>query len=154
MSFPLIQNIDKKNIEIKNTKSENMNKINNDILSSNKEEENKSNQIINPFDSIVSKKIKLNQIFYNNNNIKINQRYSKNYINNSLSNSNGFKACNNFSYSLPSNIINKDKNTNKNKNSIINDSSDINFEIINNEESNNFKIVKIIIQVVIYQIII
>ena len=139
MSFPLIQNIDKKNIEIKNTKSENINKINNDILSSNKEEENKSNQIINPFDSIVSKKIKLNQIFYNNNNIKINQRYSKNYINNSLSNSNGFKACNNFSYSLSSNITNKDKNTNTNKNSIINDSSDINFEIINNEESNNFK---------------
>ena len=141
MSFPLIQNIDKKNIEIKNTKSENMNKINNDILSSNKEEENKSNQIINPFDSIVSKKIKLNQIFYNNNNnnIKTNQRYSKNYINNSLSNSNGFKAYDNFSYSFFSNITNKDKNTNTNKNSIINDSSDINFEIINNEESNNFK---------------
>ncbi len=58
MSFPLIQNIDKKNIEIKNTKSENMNKINNDILSSNKEEDNKLNQIINPFESIVSKKIK------------------------------------------------------------------------------------------------
>ena len=140
MSFPLIQNLDKKNIEIKNIKSENINKINNDILSSNKEEENKSNQIINPFDSIVSKKIKLvNQIFYNNNNIKTNQRYSKNYINNSLSNSNGFKACNNFSYSLSSNITNKDKNTNKNKNSIINDSSDINFEIINNEESNIIK---------------
>ena len=83
------------------------------------------------------KKIKLNQIFYNNNNIKTNQRYSKNYINNSLSNSNGFKACNNFSYSLSSNITNKDKNTNKN--SIINDSSDINFEIINNEESNIIK---------------
>ena len=139
MSFPLIQNIDKKNIEIKNTKSENINKINNDILSSNKEEENKSNQIINPFDSIVSKKIKLNQIFYNNNNIKINQRFSKNYINNSLSNSNGFKACNNFSYSLSSNITNKDKDKNTNKNYKINDLSDINFEIINNEESNIIK---------------
>ena len=122
-----------------NKKKKNINKINNDILSSNKEEENKSNQIINPFDSIVSKKIKLNQIFYNNNNIKINQRYSKNYINNSLSNSNGFKACNNFSYSFSSNITNKDKNTNTNKNPIINDSSDINFEIINYKESNIIK---------------
>ena len=138
MSFPLIQNIDKKNIEIKNTKSENMNKINNDILSSNKEEENKSNKIINSFDSIVSKKMKLNQIFYNNN-IKMNQRYSKNYINNSLGDSNGFKACNNFSYSLSSNITNKDKDKNTNKNYKINDSSDINFEIINNEESNIIK---------------
>ena len=50
---------------------------------------------------------------------------------------NGFKSCNNLSYSLSSNITNKDKNTNKN--SIINDSSDINFEIINNEESNIIK---------------
>jgi len=115
-----------------------MNKINNDILSSNKEEENKSNQIINSFDSIVSKKMKLNQIFYNNN-IKMNQRYSKNYINNSLGDSNGFKACNNFSNSLSSNITNKDKDKNTNKNYKINDSSDINFEIINNEESNIIK---------------
>ena len=36
--------------------------INNDILLSNKEEENKLNQIINPFDSIISKKIKLKDL--------------------------------------------------------------------------------------------
>ncbi len=71
------------------------------------------------------------------NNKIINDRYAQNSINNSLSNSNGFKKYNNFSYSLSSNITNKEKNT-------ISESNDINFEIIKNEESlknnsNNYK---------------
>ena len=62
----------------------------------------------------------------------INKRYSQNSYNNSLTNSIGFKKYGNFSYSLSSNITNKEKN-------IINESNDINFEIINNEEAANFK---------------
>ena len=137
-STPLIDNINKdefSNININNINNINKSEIkykNNNInnISISKEENKSSMEIINPFDSIISKKIKLSSNIRNNQ--IINKRYSQNSIINSLSNSNGFKIYNNFSYSLSSNITNKEKNT-------INESNDINFEIIKNEEASNFK---------------
>ena len=130
-STPIIKNIGQKEFEINDNiinKSEDVNlKIKNNLS---KEEENNSIKIINPFDSIVSKKIKL-QSFAKNTNPNANNRYAQNTINNSISNSSAFKQYNNFSYSLSTN---KEINTNKSR---INDSNDINFETINNESINN-----------------
>ena len=118
-------------------------------------------QIINPFDSIASKKQQIQlQSFSNNASNRINNRYSQISNSISLSNSNSHlnkdnshndfstrnRKYNNFSYSS-SNRTNKDINVNnshfnnisKNEKSIINDSNDIKFEIINNDEVSNYK---------------
>ena len=99
-STPIIKKIGQKEFEINDNiinKSEDVNlKIKNNLS---KEEENNSIKIINPFDSIVSKKIKL-QSFAKNTNPNENNRYAQNTINNSISNSSAFKQYNNFSYSL------------------------------------------------------
>ena len=120
-STPLIKNINQNKLE-KNegyiNKSENI-YLNNKEKIIQKEEENNSIQIINPFDSITSNKIKLQSF---SKNININNRYSQNSISNSLYNSKTFNNYNNFSYSKS---INKENNSN-----------DINFEIINNESNN------------------
>ena len=139
-SSPIIKTKIQNELENKDNiinKSENIfikNKIDKKISSLSKEEENKSIQVINPFDSITSKKIKMQSIPKN---ININNRYSQNsFNNNSISNSNNtYKQYNNFSYSLSTN---KEKNINKSK---INDSNDITFEINNNESTinNNYK---------------
>ena len=117
-------------------------------------------QIINPFDSIASKKQQIQlQSFSNNSNI-VNNRYSQ--VSNSISISNSFrnkennnhisnknKYYNNSYYSLSSNITNKDINnntnnthlnsSNKQEKSVIDNSNDLNFEIINNEDAINYK---------------
>ena len=128
-SSPIIKNINQNEIEksedININKSEQIN-LKNKNISLSKGEEEKSIQIINPFDSITSKKINLKS-FSNN----LNNRYSQNNsINNSMLNSNTYKQYNNFSYSL---------STNKDKNKKINDSNDINFETINNDSGINLK---------------
>ena len=133
-STPLIENINQNELKNNNINKSEI-KFKNNNISLSKEESKSSIEIINPFDSIISKKIKLQSNLKNNK--IINNRYAQNSINNSLSNSNGFKKYNNFSYSLSSNITNKEKNT-------ISESNDINFEIIKNEESlknnsNNYK---------------
>ena len=133
-STPLIENINQNELKNNNINKSEI-KFKNNSISLSKEESKSSIEIINPFDSIISKKIKLQSNLKNNK--IINNRYAQNSINNSLSNSNGFKKYNNFSYSLSSNITNKEKNT-------ISESNDINFEIIKNEESlknnsNNYK---------------
>ena len=128
-SSPIIKNINQneseKSEDININKSEKI-YLKNKNISLLKEEENKSIQVINPFDSIASKKINLKSFSKN-----INNRYSKNNsINNSIYNSNTYKQYNNFSYSL---------STNKDKNKQINDSNDINFETINNDSAINLK---------------
>ena len=133
-STPLIENINQNELKNNNINKSEI-KLKNNNISLSKEESKSSIEIINPFDSIISKKIKLQSNLKNNK--IINNRYAQNSINNSLSNSNGFKKYNNFLYSLSSNITNKEKNA-------ISESNDINFEIIKNEESlknnsNNYK---------------
>ena len=128
-SSPIIKNINQneseKSEDININKSEKID-LKNKNISLLKEEENKSIQIINPFDSIASKKINLKSFSKN-----INNRYSQNNsINNSIYNSNTYKQYNNFSYSL---------STNKDINKQINDSNDINFETINNDSAINLK---------------
>ena len=128
-SSPIIKNINQNEIEksedININKSEQIN-LKNKNISLSKEEEEKSIQVINPFDSITSKKINLKSFSKN-----INNRYSQNNsINTSMLNSNTYKQYNNFSYSL---------STNKDKNKKISDSNDINFETINNDSAFNLK---------------
>ena len=118
-------------------------------------------QILNPFDSIASKNNQIQFQSFSNHNSNANRinnnRYSQvsnsTSINNSHINkeeknnnndfSNRYKQYNNFSYSS-SNRTNTNKdinsiNTHLNNNSRINDSNDIKFEIINNDEISNYK---------------
>ena len=163
-STPIKQNINNNNENINNNfiKSE-INIINNPLsnnINNNKIKDSSSIQIINPFDSIASKKqsLQLNS-FSNHNSNRINNRYSQ--VSNSISLSNShtnkennnnnndyserYKQNNNFSHTLSSNRTNKDvnntylNNNSKQDKSITNDSNDIKFEIINNEEANNYK---------------
>ena len=158
-STPLNKNINNNNEEEKNgiNKSEiNINKNPLSIKSKNIDiNETNSIQIINPFDSITSKKNQFQfQSFSNNNNSNnINNRYSQVSNSISLSNSNSqinknnnefstrYRQYNNFSYSS-SNITNKDNtyiNMNSKYEKSMNESNDIKFEIINNDEASNFK---------------
>ena len=96
-SSPIIKNINQnekeKSEDININKSEQIN-LKNKNISLSKGEEEKSIQVINPFDSITSKKINLKSFSKN-----INNRYSQNNsINNSMLNSNTYKQYNNFSY--------------------------------------------------------
>ena len=113
--------------------------------------ETNSIQVENPFDSITSKKQQIQLQSFSNNLNRINNRYSQvsNSISLTYSNINKdtinndcnsrYKHYNNISYSLSSNRINGDANTINTHLSINNKSSDIKFEIINNEEISNYK---------------
>jgi hypothetical protein len=118
-------------------------------------------QIINPFDSIASKKHQFQSLSNNNSNRVNNNRYSQ--VSNSISLSNSqtnkeknisndyngrYKQNNNtitISHSLGSNGTNQDmtnpylNNNSRQDKSMTNESNDIKFEIINNEEANNYK---------------
>jgi len=115
-------------------------------------------QIVNPFDSISSKKQQIQFQSFSNNSNRVNNRYSQ--ISNSISLSNShankensnnyYKSRNGYNdnlYSLSSNMTNKEMKTNnslltdnsKKEKSIIENSKDLNFEIINNDEISDYK---------------
>ena len=162
-SSPINQNISNNVENIPNTinRSE-INQNNNPLLEKCKimnVNETNSIQVINPFDSIASKKYQIQLQSFSNNSNRVNNRYSQ--VSNSISVSNSqinkdtinndynsrYKQFNNISYSLSSNRINGDTNTintqlnhnTRSEKSINNNSSDIKFEIINNEEASNYK---------------
>ena len=139
----------------------NINNILNKQNNNNNIVDSTSMQIINPFDSIASKKHRFQSLSNNNSNRVNNNRYSQ--VSNSISLSNSqtnkekintndyngrYKQNNNtitISHSLGSNGTNQDmtnpylNNNSRQDNSMTNESNDIKFEIINNEEANNYK---------------
>jgi hypothetical protein len=160
-SSPLINNPTKTNeINSKPNKSEiniNPNKITSKDNNINSIDTN-SIQIINPFDSISSKKQQIQFQSFSNNSNRVNNRYSQ--ISNSISLSNShankensnnyYKSRNGYNdnlHSLSSNMTNKEMKTNnslltdnsKKEKSIIENSKDLNVEIINNDEISDYK---------------
>ena len=160
-STPVIKNAYHNDENMNRNKSEiNFNKKNmlNNNINNNNIIDSTSMQIINPFDSIASKKHQF-QTFSNNNSNRINNRYSQ--VSNSISLSNSQtnkekntnddfsprykRKKNSISQSLNSNRTNQDMsnpylyNNSRQDKSVTNESNDIKFEIINNEEANNYK---------------